>query len=131
MLRALPFSQLGHFRDRAAASCELETGVAKYGIKHGYIVATAESNEKFEVPSWNAGTCCGEAMTSNSDDVGYFRKMIDILIEKYRVDESRIFATGWSNGGYMTYRLACELSDKIAGGAPFVGILGWKKAEKE
>ncbi len=54
--------------------------------------------------------------------------MIDILIEKYKVDESRIFVTGWSNGGYMTYRLACELSDKIAGGASFVGLFGQKKS---
>ena len=68
-------------------------------------------------------------MTSNTDDVAYFKKVIDILIEKYRADESQIFVTGWSNGGYMTYRLACELSDKIAGGAPFVGSFGWKKTE--
>ncbi len=54
--------------------------------------------------------------------------MIDILIEKYKVDESRIFVTGWSNGGYMTYRLACELSEKIAGAAPFAGFFGQKKS---
>ena len=32
--------------------------------------------------------------------------------------------TGWSVGGFMTYRLACELSDIIAGAAPFEGSLG-------
>ena len=52
--------------------------------------------------------------------------MTDILIEKYKVDENRIFVTGWSNGGFMTYRLVCEMSDRIAGGAPFAGIFGWK-----
>ena len=52
--------------------------------------------------------------------------MTDVLVEKYKVDKDRIFATGWSNGGYMSYRLACELSDRIAGIAPFVGALNYK-----
>lgn len=52
--------------------------------------------------------------------------MTDVLIEKYKVDENRIFVTGWSNGGFMTYRLVCEMSDRIAGAAPFAATFGWK-----
>lgn len=50
--------------------------------------------------------------------------MIDLLIEKYKADSEKVYVTGWSNGGFMTYKLACELSDKISGAAPFVAPLG-------
>ncbi|MBW1711124.1 MAG: hypothetical protein JRG97_15750 [Deltaproteobacteria bacterium] len=48
------------------------------------------------------------------DDVGFFSAMIDLLIKEYNADPKRIYATGISNGGLMSYRLACELSDRIA-----------------
>ena len=57
--------------------------------------------------------------------------MIDTLIEKYRVDERLIFVAGWSNGGMMGYRLACELSDKIAGAALFAPEFSYKKTTKD
>lgn len=76
------------------------------------------------VPSWNAGSCCGPATVEKVDDVSYFRELIKVLIEKYNVDPTKVFVTGWSVGGFMTYRLACELSDAIAGAAPFEGGLG-------
>ena len=52
--------------------------------------------------------------------------MFDILIEKYKIDKDRIYVTGWSNGGMMTYRLACELSGRVKAAAPFVATLGSK-----
>ena len=58
------------------------------------------------------------------DDVGYFRKIIGILKKDYQISEDEIFVTGWSNGGFMSFRLACELSDLIAAAAPFVGTFG-------
>ena len=39
--------------------------------------------------------------------------MLEILVEKYKIDEKRVFVVGNSAGGMMAYRLACELSDKI------------------
>ena len=74
--------------------------------------------------SFNAGNCCGAAASSNVDDVGFTRDMIASLDAQYCVDAKRVFSTGFSNGGYMSYRLACELSDKIAAIAPVSGILG-------
>lgn len=53
--------------------------------------------------------------------------MIDILIEKYNVDPELVFVVGWSNGGSMAYRLACELSGKIAGIVPFASSILNKK----
>lgn len=74
--------------------------------------------------SWNAGACCGEAMTSKVDDVALVRAILDELEAKLCVDTKRVFATGMSNGGFLSHRLACELSDRIAAVAPVAGVLG-------
>ena len=64
--------------------------------------------------SWNAGNCCGTAMEDTIDDVGFISVLIDTISENYNIDSARIFAAGFSNGSIMAYRLAAELSDKIA-----------------
>ena len=58
------------------------------------------------------------ASEHNTDDIGFLSKMIDDVKNKFNVDENCIYATGISQGGMMSYRLACELSDKIAAIAP-------------
>ena len=68
--------------------------------------------------SWNAGRCCGDAYDQNVDDVGFIREVIATLKEQACVDSKRVYATGCSNGGGMSYRLACEAADVIAGVAP-------------
>ena len=60
------------------------------------------------------------------DDVSYFHEVIDWIVREYKVDEQRIFVTGWSNGAIMAYRLACEMSERIAAVAPFVGSFSFK-----
>lgn len=78
------------------------------GIKSGLL----------NISSWNAGWCCGFASRSNVDDVGFINSLLDTLIDQYTIDTNRIYATGMSNGGFMAYRLACELSQRIAAIAP-------------
>ena len=73
--------------------------------------------------TWNVETCCGYAQKKNSDDVGFVNTLLDDLIEKYSVDTQRVYATGMSNGAKFSYRLACELSDRITAIAPVSGTL--------
>jgi len=70
--------------------------------------------------SWNAGTCCGDAVIRGIDDVAFIRSLIESLASEYPVDPERVFVTGFSNGGMMAYRLGCELSDAITA----VGVVG-------
>jgi polyhydroxybutyrate depolymerase len=70
--------------------------------------------------SWNAGSCCGH---NSNDDVGFIRALLDRLVSGGRVDPKRVFVTGMSNGGALAHRLACELSDRIAGVASVSGAL--------
>jgi polyhydroxybutyrate depolymerase len=74
-------------------------------------------------PSWNAGACCGDAAANAVDDVGFVNKLIDELESKLCVDAHRVFATGMSNGGFLSHRLACEMSTRIAAVAPVAGLL--------
>lgn len=73
---------------------------------------------KKKFATWNGGTCCGQAQKENVDDVAYMGRVLDQLAERYKIDQSRVYATGISNGGIMTHRLACEMSDRIAAVAP-------------
>ncbi len=63
------------------------------------------------------------------DDIGYVRAVIHDLKNRFNLDEKRIYATGFSNGASMTYRVAYELSDVIASAAPVAGAL-WLEGGK-
>ena len=65
---------------------------------------------------WNSGhpQCCGTALESNVDDVAFLRALVDSVAQKTCVDLNRVYATGFSNGGDMAQRLACDASDVVA-----------------
>lgn len=54
------------------------------------------------------------------DDVGFIDRLIDTLNQDYLIDLDRIYVCGFSNGGFMTQRLGCELADRFAA----IGSLG-------
>ncbi len=92
------------------------SGLSKQADAAGFIVVYP--NGTGETKSWNGGHCCGEAAKNNVDDVGFVRALIDQLAALTKIDTQRIYATGFSNGAIMVYRLACELSDRIAAIGP-------------
>jgi polyhydroxybutyrate depolymerase len=55
--------------------------------------------------SWNTGKCCPPAFDNNVDDVGFISKIIDKLAIDFNIDKKRVYATGHSNGGLMSYKL--------------------------
>lgn len=65
--------------------------------------------------AWNAKLCCGNR---DVDDVGFLRAVIEAVAAETPVDRRRVYATGLSNGGAMTHRLACDAADVIAAAAP-------------
>jgi polyhydroxybutyrate depolymerase len=73
--------------------------------------------------TFNAGECCGTAQALGVDDVGFVRDLVDHLDESYEIDRARVYATGISNGGLLSYRLACELPDMFAAAAPVAATL--------
>ena len=67
--------------------------------------------------SWNAGGCCDPAAEDGVDDVAFLTALIDELLATQPIDPARVYVTGFSNGGLMAYRLACE-TDIFAAIAP-------------
>jgi len=73
---------------------------------------------------WNGGMCCGVAARDEIDDVAFVDALIDEISADQEIDPHRTFAYGHSNGGIMSYRLACELGDRIVGIGVVAGTLG-------
>lgn len=60
---------------------------------------------------------------STVDDIGFTNALLDTLVANYQINEDRIYSTGMSNGGFMSYELACELSERIAAIASVTGTM--------
>jgi len=82
------------------------------------------------VPTDNHAWNVGAELNPHVDDIAFFDTLLDILITDYNIDPRRIYASGHSNGGAMTLRLACELADRFAAFASSAGLLVRAIAEK-
>lgn len=90
----------------------------------GFIVAFPNGYSKLpgeKFATWNAGGCCGDARDRGVDDVAFARAVVAAVQARWRVDAARVFATGMSNGGMMSHRLACEAADVFRAVASVAG----------
>ena len=62
------------------------------------------------------------------DDVGFIGALIDTLAAHYRVDRSRVYVAGHSNGGVLAHHIASDLSPRIAAAAVVAGAIGVRSA---
>lgn len=100
-------------------------GLNETADRHGFLAVYPSGTGRLErALTWNGGNCCGYAMQNNVDDVGFVRALLDDVGRAANVDPKRVYATGMSNGAIMAYRLASELSDRIAAVAPVSGPMG-------
>jgi polyhydroxybutyrate depolymerase len=82
----------------------------------GFIVVYPDgvkSTGALQARTWNAGGCCDYARDHNIDDINFIRQLINSLVSTYKINPKKVYATGHSNGGMLSYRLACEMADKI------------------
>lgn len=108
-----------------AGQMVLFSGLSEKADAAGFIVVYPSGSGRFErVATWNGGNCCGYAMNNKIDDVAFVRALLDDLTQVMNVDAKRVYATGISNGGILSYLLASELSDRIAAIAPVGGPMG-------
>ncbi len=104
------------------------SGFDAVAAEHGFVVAYPDGTSIWgerDQRTWNAGACCGRGADAERavDDVGFVSDVIDLAVAEYGVDPARVYVAGHSNGAMMAYRLACELSDRIAGVAVVAGSL--------
>ena len=73
---------------------------------------------------WNVGSWTESSSTS--DDIGFTEAIIDSIAKDYNIDLDRVYSCGYSNGGFFSFELACQLSDKIAAIGSVAGSMSMK-----
>jgi polyhydroxybutyrate depolymerase len=72
---------------------------------------------------WNATDFCCDFEHKGIDDVGYITGLIADISAEYNVDPRRVYLNGHSNGGFMSYRMACEKPELIAAIVSLAGAM--------
>jgi polyhydroxybutyrate depolymerase len=89
--------------------------------REGFLVVYPDGIEK----RWNDGRTDFQPPEQLAvDDVGFIAAILDQLEATYTVDKNRVYSTGISNGGFMSFRLACDLSDRFVAIAPVAASMG-------
>lgn len=99
-------------------------GLQTKAEKEGFVLVFPNGYSKFasgKFATWNAGTCCGDARDKKIDDIGFIRQVVKNVYTQMNIDKNKIFATGMSNGGMMSERIACELADTFTAIASVAG----------
>ncbi len=99
------------------------SGLNKKSDEAGFIVAYPSGTGPAGLLTWNAGGFTGKPGVRKPDDVAFIGKVLDDMATVANIDTKRVFACGMSNGAMMSYRLAAEMSDRIAAIAPVAGTI--------
>jgi len=93
----------------------------KLSDQDNFIVGYPEAMNEY----WNDGRTDSISLShyEDIDDVGFLEKTIDFAIDSFKVDPQYVFVAGYSNGGLMALRLACELPGRIKGYAAVAASL--------
>lgn len=90
------------------------TRVGRLAASDGAIVVLPEGENE----TWH-----DDPSTTGPDDVAFISAVIDRIAQQYQTDPSRVYVMGFSQGGFMTERLACDLSGRIAAAAAVGSLL--------
>jgi len=118
-LERVPLLLVMHGLGSSAAGIEAQTGFDALADEHGFVVAYPDGLWH----SWNAGGCCGDASAARVDDAGFLASVAAEVALTLPVDPSRVYLAGFSNGGMMALRAACERPDVFAAVASMAGTL--------
>lgn len=113
--RSWPLVVLLHGYGASAGAQDLLFGLGREAGRLGYLLAlpdgTVDSTGK---RFWNATDACCDQGKTGVDDVAYLDAVITDMAARFRIDRRRVFLVGHSNGGFMSYRMACDRSPRIA-----------------
>lgn len=128
--RPFPLVLVLHGGTGNALQTEYMTGMSQTADQGGFIAVYPNGTGLFgdRILTWNVGFGFGYALRNNVDDVGFLRQLIGALGQEYSIAPKRVFCTGISNGGIMSYRLASEASDLIAAIGPVAGASAGRRS---
>lgn len=90
----------------------LRTSADKYGMLYAHPDGNIDATSN---RYWNATDACCDFGKTNVDDSKYLSDLVVEIEARYKVDPKRVYFIGHSNGGFMSYRMACDHADMIAG----------------
>ena len=117
--RQTPIVLVLHLPQSAAGTTPGFSGFAEQAARRGAIVVLPEGYQF----SWNAGVCCGAAVTKQIDDLGFLQRLLSIIQHQFGDQTRPVYVVGFSNGGFMALRLACA-GTRLAGIAIVEASLG-------
>ncbi len=110
-LDAVPLLFNFHGYTQTAANMMVYGDLRPVADTANFILVYPQGSPLNGIPHWNVGSWTQE---STADDIGFTEAMIDTLLDNFNIDSTRIYACGYSNGGFFSFELACQLSEKIA-----------------
>lgn len=124
----MPLVIMLHGYSSDGAAFKQMTGFDEPALQRGYAVAyvTGIADPKTPTASngWNS-----DGDDEDWDDVGFLTKLAEYLQETYGFDKERTAVVGFSNGGFMTFRMATDASDTFAAAVSVSGRMSgvvWK-----
>jgi polyhydroxybutyrate depolymerase len=96
----------------------------------GFLYAYPDGTENSKsLEFWNATDACCDMEHSGVDDATYLMRVVHDIEARYNVDRKRVYFIGHSNGGFMSYRMACDHADEIAAIVSLAGAM-WMDTSK-
>lgn len=106
---AVPVVFMLHGRGSTGEEMGFSTDMSRIAGEEGFIVVYPDGVDA----EWNYFQSIGYE-NDETDDVGFIHALVEEIASTYNVDRERIYAAGLSNGGFMSYRLACEPDSPFA-----------------
>lgn len=107
--RRMPLVLAFHGSSASASVLERETSLDNAADSLGFIVVYPEGLHR----GWNIGECCRYSFMQHVSETAFISALLDHLETGLSVDRTRVFATGYSDGGTLSLLLACNLSSRI------------------
>jgi poly(3-hydroxybutyrate) depolymerase len=99
--RPMPLVVVLHGAGSNGPSAAKRTQMNRKADEEGFVAAYPNAIKYRWIRLWNAGICCGPAVSENVDDVGFIKAVIEDIESRYDIDPERIYvaANGLRNGG--------------------------------
>lgn len=102
---------------------EGQSQLSELSDSENFIVVYPEGLEQIGFRTWNAGDCCPSASIIGTDDVGFINALLEKLKLELAINDRKVYATGFSNGGQLAYKLANRYPNKFAAVSAVAGVL--------
>ncbi len=102
---------------------EGQSQLSKLSDSENFIVVYPEGLKTLGFRTWNAGDCCPSATSLGTDDLGFINSLLEKLKLELSINSKKVYATGFSNGGQLAYKLANRYPTKFAAVSSVAGVL--------